>query len=785
MPRRRRTFRSSLCQYQAGTCRSEIILKMGVPVAVFDVGQQIKLTQMNILNRILVPFFLLIIVAGNLFAQTDLQKIKERVTKEVMKSGPNDQQVALLLETIRTDGTWPGINYEDVSNTGFEHRNHLSNMIGLAMAYKSKSSAYFKKKKVKQAIELALKHWVDHDYICENWWYNQIGTPNGLVTLMLIAGDDLEASLVEKAQPMIGRAHIDAPGARPGGDRIKIAGIQAKNLLFLDEGEKFNTVIRVIESEIKFSDWVGATYGYGFRYIPTGFSNRQMGGRGIMHDYSFHHRVDGVNNTLSYGLGYAAAFVEWAVYTSGTDYAFSEERLSGLVDYFLDGICKTAVFGKYPDAGAKNRSISRIGALKPYNAEMAEKLLQTTGYRQSEVQEIADIRNKGIQPTVSHATFYWHTEHFTFQRPDWFASVRMYSTRTHNMEQPYNSEGLLNHHRGDGVNHISRTGDEYLDIWPVYDYQKIPGTTVLQKDELPSHREIQKLGITEFVGAATDGKYGTVGFDFRSPHDPLIARKAWFFFDDEYVCLGAGISCKNDDFPVATTLNQSLLKGEVMLAAQGDISPAKKGETTYDKVNWVLHDQIGYVFPGPTSVQLKNDTSSGSWWRINRQSDSPKDEISLDVFKLWFDHGTRPSEATYEYMVVPAADTEKMKSYEGNNPVTVIANTPENQVVMHTQLNMIQAVFYQAGEISLPGGNRLGMESPGIIILQNLPDGKMKITVTDPNRQLGKMYVSISQNVKRSGENFVAFWNEKKQQSEIIIDLPQGQYVGSSVSIEL
>ncbi len=112
---------------------------------------------------------------------------------------------------------------------------------------------------------------MEHDYICDNWWNNQIGTPDNLVTLMLIIGDDLPDELVEKAQPIIGRANINAPGARPGGDRIKIAGIQAKNCLFIGDIETFDEVVRVIESEIKFSEWVGAIYGYGFRTIPQVF----------------------------------------------------------------------------------------------------------------------------------------------------------------------------------------------------------------------------------------------------------------------------------------------------------------------------------------------------------------------------------------------------------------------------------------------------------------------------------------------------------------------------------
>ena len=100
----------------------------------------------------------------------------------------------------------------------------------LARAYKNKKSKFYSDDIAKASLELALRNWVDNDYFCDNWWYNQIATPNNLVSLMLITGDGLPRDLVEMAQPIIGRAHIDASGARPGGDRIKVAGILGKNL---------------------------------------------------------------------------------------------------------------------------------------------------------------------------------------------------------------------------------------------------------------------------------------------------------------------------------------------------------------------------------------------------------------------------------------------------------------------------------------------------------------------------------------------------------------------------
>lgn len=726
---------------------------------------------------------LALLICSNLNAQSDFDTVKKRIVNEMMKSSMDVSDISQIQNTIRDNGTWPGIDYQDVSNEGFQHRSHLSNMVTLARAYNLRESEFHKSNQVKNIVELALKHWVDNDYICENWWHNQIGTPDNLVRLMLLIGDDLPKDLVDKTQLIIGRAHIDAPGARPGGDRIKIAGIQAKNMLFTGDRQTFEKVVKVIENEIKYVEWIGSKYGYNFRFQPGGFANREAGGRGIQYGNSFHHREDGVNNTLSYGIGYADAFIEWAVYTTGTQYQFAADKLERLVDYFLDGICKTAVFGKFPDAGATNRDVSRPGALRPFGAQTAENLLLTTSYRKNELQEITDIRKKGVKPTVSHATFFWNTEHFTYQRPDWFTSVRMYSTRNYNMEQPYNSEGLLNHHRGDGANHISLTGDEYFNIFPVFDYQKVPGATIMQKEIMPHHNQIQKLGQTNFVGAVTDGKYGAATFDFRSPHDPLIARKSWFFFDDEYVCLGAGISCRQQ-LPVVTTLNQCLLRGDVTVSTGNQQSVIEQGEKQFSNVDWVFHDGIGYVFPEPASVELMNKSVSGSWWNISKQSTISRDEVEMDIFKLWINHGTRPSDETYQYIVVPATSLEKMQQSSSKSNIKILANTFEVQAVSHRELNISQVIFYQSGEVVLQDDVRLSCDTPGAVMIKTNKGRVTELSVSDPSRILGKIHLSVSGNVELKGEGVTCIYDKKKKSTAISVVLPQTVYAGSSVTVK-
>ncbi|MCF6332853.1 MAG: polysaccharide lyase beta-sandwich domain-containing protein [Draconibacterium sp.] len=107
------------------------------------------------------------------------------------------------------------------------------------------------------------------------------------------------------------------------------------------------------------------------------------------------------------------------------------------------------------------------------------------------------------------------------------------------------------------------------------------------------------------------------------------------------------------------------------------------------------------------------------------------------------------------------------------------------QAVKHSGLKMCQAVFYKAGEVQITESLTLRCETPGIVILHEQSQNSMKITVTDPNLELGKMLLSITARVEKEGENFKAVWNEKEKVSELTIDLPKGHFAGSSVTIKL
>jgi len=374
---------------------------------------------MNTLLKALPPILIFVFFSMSAHAKKDdFLIVKERVVAELMKTSIDDGRVENIMDRMNEYGRFKNINYVDLSRTaGFPQRNHTYNLVYLAKAYKNKASSYYKNKKLKEKIDRAFCYWVDHDFFGDNWHNNQITTPTNLVNLMLLMGEELPQGKVEKAQPIIGRAHMNASGARPSGDRIVIAGILAKNLLFIGDALQFDEIIKLIEGEVKFS----------------------TGKRGMQHDYSFHHRVDRVNNTTSYGYGkYANAFGEWSYYAANTKYAFSVEKINHLVDYYLDGIYKQLVYGIYTDISVKNRSITHKASFGPRRVTEIERLIFSTDYRKDELEEIIKLRKGEAKPSLSFCKFFWQTEHFVVQRPNYYTTVRMFSARNRNMEQPYN-----------------------------------------------------------------------------------------------------------------------------------------------------------------------------------------------------------------------------------------------------------------------------------------------------------------------------------------------------------
>jgi chondroitin AC lyase len=341
----------------------------------------------------------------------------------------------------------------------------------------------------------------------------------------------------------------------------------------------------------------------------------------------------------------------------------------------------------------------------------------------------------------------------------------MCSTRTGSTETG-NGEGLRNWYMGAGINPIWLSGLEYRDIYPVWDWRRLPGLTAEQSpDELPAlnwqrtPEGAPARGARDFVGGVSDGRYGLAAMQVAK--DAITdGFKAWFFFDHEFVCLGAGIDAPGAIWPVHTTVNQSIAAGGEWTHADAT-GVVTTGPGSVEDPRWAHHGRIGYVFPTATGqVLLEQQRRTGSWHDIN--TSAAPDVLQREVATIAIDHGPAPRQAGYAYVVLPAADLTETAEYCDRSPISVIANTPGVQAVRHDVLGVTQLAFYRPGRLEVATQLTVRVDAPVLLQLVEHPDG-MVVAAASPTG--GAVTVDVG--------------------SRVLLQLPEGADAGRTVLVRL
>ncbi len=389
-------------------------------------------------------------------------------------------------------------------------------------------------------------------------------------------------------------------------------------------------------------------------------------------------------------------------------------------------------------AAPKNWSLGPISPAGPaYSLGNVVRLLSTLP--EPRQQEYSDWSNCLADSDESYELTgnkqFWDSDFMVHRRQSFVASVKMFSTRIRNTEL-VNGEGLMSQHLSDGANFLYLTGHEYEDVFPCWDWQKVPGTTAAQVSDMNTiePHAIVTRGKTSFVGGVSDGTCGLCAMDLW--RGSLRARKSWFFFDKGYVCLGAGIT-NSDTSSVVTDVNQELLQGTVM--DNESPSPIQQGLHYLRGARWVYHDHVGYIFAPNQNVFLSNSEQTGRWSDIGSESSQP---VTLPVFDLWIDHGSNCLNASYVYIVLPAVTLEKLKN-EANNPsMKILSNQPELQAVWCQADQQAEISFWKPGKLQTPLGS-IQVDRSCLLMAKRDSNGFIQVTVSNPKNQPGTMNVSV------------------------------------------
>lgn len=644
----------------------------------------------------------------------EYEQILERVRTELYaKTSPQqtDQVTEKLLRSMLPEGRWGDLDYACFFRTNWEPVEHLKRLVTIATSYTDKRSDYYGNEVLYNAVEAALQYWIKQDPTCFNWWYNQISVPQtqaSLLALMNAGQKKLPAEITTPILKTMGER--SNPRKWTGANKMDIAihhlirGCLLKN----------DSIVHANADEI---------------FYPVQIVTDE----GIQKDMSYHQ-----HGPQLYIGGYGTVFVDNIVrmgnILNGTKYAMNAEKL----DLFSDFTRNTYfnVFrGRHLDFSVTGRGVSRKGILDYGDCAALFGNLQTLDA--GHAREYAAIARRFLTQDASYErsdrnTMYDCSDYMLHNRKNYDFSVRTASTRTNKTESG-NGENLYGTYMSDGATNIRVNGNEYTDIFPVWEWDKIPGTT-LPAGEKRNPVDWGTKGTCTFTGGVSDGKYGVM--TFKMDDYGVKAQKSWFMFDDEVVCLGSGI-CSDTPQDIVTTINQCHLDGNVWIGTGKTIQQIAKGELSFEQTpQYIWHDSIAYFFPAKGNLRLRMEEQKGSWAKIN--FNYPATTVSLPVFNLTINHGKSPENASYAYIVVPGLNhPEQAKTYSPRH-IKIERNDTEIQAVSNDRSGILQTVFFTPG-IFDNGKIKVKALKPCVVQMKIAKGkGKTKVTaiqITDPQNQ--------------------------------------------------
>lgn len=649
----------------------------------------------------------------------DYEMFMEKIRNTTIKNPSIDKNLALFQE----NGSFSDIDYDDTQMTNWTPIKHIERLSDFGYAYTNEKNKYYQNEDLYQKIVKGLEYWYDVDSESDNWWHNQISEPQKLGVLLI------QMRIGKKQIPQELETKILKRIQETGGDPAKWTGANRTDIAL---HWIYRSCLTQNEADLKTAiDNV---------FNPVVYTTEE----GFQHDNSYFQHGEQLY-IGGYGDEILKGVTQVASYALGTQYQLDKEKVELLSKFMRETYYRT-VRGQNMSFDVVGRSVSRPGLLnKRTTATYAKRMIDIDPTHADEYKAIIARLNRkqpaDYQVTASH-THYFRGDYSLHVRPQYNFDVRLASTRTKKCEYG-NKENLKTYFMSDGCTNITQTGDEYFNIFPVWNWCHIPGTTAPQLEKVPMDPKAWGvLGTSTYAGGVSDSIYGATAYAYMdtNPEVNTGAKKSWYFFDNEVVCLGAGIQ-STSTYPVHTTVNQCFLKGGILVDKGDKEETLANGSHTLQAPQWVLHDKIGYFFPQKEEVFLTAQTQSGRWYDIN--TSKSKKEEKMDVFTLGINHGVGLKDGSYAYIVVPGkTSAQEMKAYQKKNAIEILSNNAKVQAVRNTKLNVWMVTFFEAGtfkhkELSVT------VDKPCVLMVKDINAKSANLHIADPGQTQSPIQVEL------------------------------------------
>ena len=700
------------------------------------------------------------------FTLKDLEKVKENLRKELIGDETlNKDSTALLnigipskdtvkgwidkLDTSSTTQCWSDLaspvsnNY----NNGSYCATHFERIYSMAKAYATGS---YKTQGNLNAINSALDWMYKYAYNTKtsavgNWWYWEIGAPLPLVKTLVLLENDMNATTkancltaLQRFVPVpkytyanrswTGYTALYAAILRKDVDQVKKC---MEELLQCFEYAPMNSDRDGFFEDGSFIQHKYTPYitGYGSNYInEMTYILYSLQGTKLALDQAY------VDRFFSFFFNsYAPMIYQGNVFAG----CFGRTGLGGYDPYkqgcsWMAQILRVAHLANETDQARLDNMLASIFTVKPkyaianylnppavanyrifqekFNAGMIEVTEETVAY-------LMTASDRVIQKTETYA-----------------ALVAMSSTRIYRYEAINNANGS-GWYLGDGVLYVVSKSqpDAYcLPYFKQISPKLLPGITTTDAERVAKIYDVDNnpFGAYSVVGGvsnnAADPRYSMAYMHFgadkkaesyKNGVEDLDVKKVWFFFDNEIVCLGSGITSTTDSN--VFTIMDNRYVGNNSCSVYSNQSPLPKNTSTqFNGVKWLYFNQFGgYYFPNETDVDMKRDATG-----------------ETGFVRFTIDHGTKPSNKTYAYVMLPDMSKSNVSKYGETPDIEVLSNTTLVSAVREKTLGMTGIAFWESNTKFTVDDVAITAQDACAVMLTENSDNTYTFSVSEPTQ---------------------------------------------------
>lgn len=715
------------------------------------------------------------------------------------------------------------IAYED---DAVEFRPAFKKVLDMSKAYAAKGGDLYKNEALLKDITNILDYLCTNCYIpktqTDNWWTWEIGLPKDLIPALMLISDDLTKEQIFKYtdglyffQPdpfmegVIHTASTHGVGYREAkGANIIDCSTTAVGLGALREDNELVNVGMLASAQT----FVIQSVKDSTKIAETKYES------GFYEDGSYldHEKVPYLG---AYGVEFMKGAVKIPNLLNGTPWKYPEQAIKNIETYVTQSFANGIYNGMMLDS-LKGRSVSRPNSSnrdsgrdsmkiilqlvdsfeKPVQTKMLSMLKAWISYDEGFIDSLQGVENIPIKqkaeqilkdntivPKIEPVHISYPLMDRAIHRTnDYLFAISMYSERIQNTEI-MNHENRLGWHQNNGMTYIYDKDNQYTEnYWNTVNPMRLAGTTVVPVNigngTPDSSGFLQKgdfCSTESWVGGSTLGKNGISGMSMSGKTskvdgaEPLTyapelkGKKSWFMFDNEIICLGAGISNKGIDLPVETTVENRKLNADASnkfvvngkdvkleikkanLTQLVDRSADVSG-TDLENIKWA-HIQgtkaigTGYYFPTEnTKVKARIAQTTGDWADVG----TSEGKSTQNYLEMWFDHGINPTDEGYSYVLLPETTAQKTEEYAKNSKVKILENTNDIQAVYHDGLKMTGINFWNENGGSI---DYIKCDKPASVIIQQTPQKTLKIAVSDPTmKNTGSITLTFNKEILNS-----------------------------------